>query len=101
MAKAAGYASAATKPSGYTFAACGGKFQLARRGTSRNGRYLMKAIRVATTNQELGWSGPFSHLPGTEGSEYKEAFALDEIKRETERLTDALNRDSVGYRSQR
>jgi hypothetical protein len=64
-------------------------------------RYLMKAIRVATTNQEVGWSGLFSHLPGTEGSEYKEALALYEIKRETERLTDALYRDPVGYRSPR
>ena len=64
-------------------------------------RYLMKAVRAARTNQELGWSGLFSHLPGAEEPEYNEELALAEIGRETERLTDALYHNSEGYRSPR
>ena len=62
-------------------------------------RYLMKAIRAATTNEELAWAGLFSHLPGTD--EYEEELALVEIERETERLTDALYHHSAGYRTPR
>jgi len=64
-------------------------------------RFLMQAIRAATTNEELTWAGLFSHLPGTEEPEYEEELELAEIGRETERLTDALYRHSAGYLSPR
>jgi hypothetical protein len=57
-------------------------------------RYLMQSIAAARTVQELSQAGLFARLPGAEfGPGYDEEKAGAVLRRERERLTDALYHD--------
>ncbi|MBK4736799.1 hypothetical protein [Noviherbaspirillum pedocola] len=64
-------------------------------------RYILASIREAESVVELSDAGLFGYLPGTSTSDksYSEAEAVERMRKERDKLTDALYRDSGEYLS--